>query len=146
MQVLEENTNINLPYPTGAKLDLSKYHIEEYFTLYKLPQQWNFETNLDFEDKIGVYIFTYKIGGIYHKLIYRGKTEHLNKRFYDHCNRHCIMEHHADYIAIHYCETNEMAESIERKILKKIDFPCNSQNNQNCENSTVTAEEVSIIR
>ena len=144
MNSKEKNEEVRLLEAIGARLDLSDFQIEEVFTLYKLHDNYDFESNLGFNDKNGTYIFTKKEGR-YHQLIYCGKTEHLNKRFYDHCNGPCIMKHNADYIAVCFCDTDEDAIKLENKILGLIPFPCNTQKNKKC-TCIKEVPEVSIIR
>jgi len=80
------------------------------------------------EDDCGVYIFTKQNKYGKYDLIYCGESTDLSTRFYKHHREDCILRKKADYFGIFYCDRTE-TKDIEKDILDKYDFLCNTLNN-----------------
>lgn len=125
---------------TGNHLDLNNFEVVERFDVYELGD-YDFDENLDFGSKKGVYIFTRRDmtselsssfqREIYHHIpLYCGKTENFNKRFNDHFKSDNLRESNCDYISIYICDDENPAD-LEKKILSLIKFKYNKEYNEN---------------
>ena len=126
---------------TNKHLDLSQYGIQERFDVYNIGN-YNFEENLDFNNNLGVYIFScrdtcstlsesYRREIYYHTPLYCGMTSNFNKRFNDHFKAEDLMEANCNCISVYYCKAEEDAVDLEKKILSLIKFPFNKAENNN---------------
>ncbi|MCR5424969.1 MAG: GIY-YIG nuclease family protein [Bacteroidales bacterium] len=126
---------------TGKQLDLSKYEVSEQFVIYKMGD-YDFDENLDFGGKEGVYIFThremtsrlstsYQREIYHHTPLYCGMTTNFNKRFNNHFKSDDLMKSNCNRISIHFCGDNENPAELEGKILSLIKFTFNIEGNDN---------------
>ncbi len=126
---------------TYKQLDLSQYEVDEKFEAYCL-ENYDFNENLDFDNKTGVYLFTkrdmystyspiYRREVYLHTPLYCGKTKDFNNRFNKHFKAEDLKEAYCDYISVYFCDTQDASTDLEEKILSQIKFPFNTDNNNN---------------
>lgn len=126
---------------THKQLDLSQYEIDERFDVYFL-EGYDFDENLDFDNKTGVYLFTkrdmtntyspiYRREVYFHIPLYCGMTKDFNQRFKDHFKAEDLKKANCDCISVYFCKTQKVSTTLEKKILSLIDFPFNTDNNEN---------------
>lgn len=134
------------------QLDLSQFEIDDRFLVYYLGN-YDFNENLDFDNKTGVYIFTTRDVDLtfsysyarhvhLHTPLYCGMTKDFNQRFNDHFKAEDLINANCDCISICFCETQEYSIELEEKILSLIKIPFNKDKNDNPKYENVKLMEV----